>query len=339
MSPPAAAEATAPTRVDLAGGTLDIWPLGLFHPGAMTVNVAIDRRAWARVEVGGTGVVIESKDTPSRVEARDLSELLARPDPPLAAHVLAALGVGSGVRVSTRSRVPPGSGLGGSSAIAVAVAGAAERALGLGLDREALLPLVRDAEVRALGVPTGLQDHAAALHGGVNAVRFERGGTRVERLAADPGRIEEHLLLVDAGQNRFSGLNNWDVFRGQVEGRAGVRDGLGTIARVASAMRGALLQADFERVGGLLREEWSARKTLGPGVSTPEVDRIAAIAEELGGAAKVCGAGGGGMVAVWAAPGARGEGPRERVLEGLGKAGFKVFPARVELLGLEVTAS
>ena len=35
----------APTRVDLAGGTLDIWPLYLFHPGAVTINAAITRYA------------------------------------------------------------------------------------------------------------------------------------------------------------------------------------------------------------------------------------------------------------------------------------------------------
>ncbi len=29
-------------RVDLAGGTLDIWPLGLLHRGARTVNLAVD---------------------------------------------------------------------------------------------------------------------------------------------------------------------------------------------------------------------------------------------------------------------------------------------------------
>ena len=307
---PGQAEATAPTRVDLAGGTLDIWPLGLFHPGAMTVNVAIDRRAWARVEKReGSAVIVESKDALTKVEAPSLSDLLSRPNPPLAAWVLAALGVESGVFVATRSRVPPGSGLGGSSAIAVAVAGAADRAFGLGVPREALAPLVRDAEVRALGVPTGLQDHVAALQGGVNAVRFEGGGARMERLAADPAQIVDHLVLVDAGGVRFSGLNNWDMFRGQVEGAPGVREGLATIARVASQMREALLAARFDLVGPLLAEEWEARKTLGPGVTTPEVDHIARIAAEAGASAKVCGAGGGGMVVVWAAPGGRGEGP------------------------------
>ena len=29
-------------RIDLAGGTLDIWPLGQLHRGARTVNLAID---------------------------------------------------------------------------------------------------------------------------------------------------------------------------------------------------------------------------------------------------------------------------------------------------------
>src|SRR5262249_62374798 len=33
--------ATASCRVDLAGGTLDLWPLYLFHEGAVTVNFAL----------------------------------------------------------------------------------------------------------------------------------------------------------------------------------------------------------------------------------------------------------------------------------------------------------
>ena len=40
--------ASAPTRIDLAGGTLDIWPLYLFHDGAQTLNAAISLRAQLR---------------------------------------------------------------------------------------------------------------------------------------------------------------------------------------------------------------------------------------------------------------------------------------------------
>ena len=39
-------EIKSPTRVDLAGGTLDLWPLNQFVQGATTLNVAID--VWTR---------------------------------------------------------------------------------------------------------------------------------------------------------------------------------------------------------------------------------------------------------------------------------------------------
>src|SRR5215471_779787 len=121
-------ESKAPTRIDLAGGTLDIWPLYLFHPGAVTVNCAIDRRAWCRVETGHAGVRIESKDTLRKVEGRDVSEVLGGGELSLVAHILDALGIESGVSVYTQSRVPSGSGLGGSSALSVAVAAAVSSA-------------------------------------------------------------------------------------------------------------------------------------------------------------------------------------------------------------------
>ena len=37
--------ASAPSRIDLAGGTLDIWPISMLVPGAVTVNLAIELRA------------------------------------------------------------------------------------------------------------------------------------------------------------------------------------------------------------------------------------------------------------------------------------------------------
>ena len=43
---------TAPLRADLAGGTLDIWPLSQLHPGSSTVNVALHIRATARYRAG-----------------------------------------------------------------------------------------------------------------------------------------------------------------------------------------------------------------------------------------------------------------------------------------------
>jgi D-glycero-alpha-D-manno-heptose-7-phosphate kinase len=43
-------ESSAPTRVDLAGGTIDIPPLFLFHENAATVNFAVNLLAHCRIE-------------------------------------------------------------------------------------------------------------------------------------------------------------------------------------------------------------------------------------------------------------------------------------------------
>jgi D-glycero-alpha-D-manno-heptose-7-phosphate kinase len=323
-------EATAPTRIDLAGGTLDIWPIYLFHPGAVTVNCAIDRRAWCRVETGVTGVRIESRDTLAKSEGRDVSEVLLGGGS-LVANILRALGIDTGVKVVTHSRVPAGSGLGGSSALAVAIVAAAARAFGKQLDADSMWPVVRDAEAQNMGVPAGMQDHLAAIHGGVLGIHLEPGRVRAARLQTDPARVEESLLLVDAGVTRFSGINNWDVFKGQIDGNEQVRSSLARIVSAASRLREALVAGRYDDVAPLMDEEWQARKRLAAGVTTPEIDRIAELAREAGGAAKVCGAGGGGMVAVWAIPG-----KREKAEAAIRAAGFKVVPFRVDLRGLEV---
>jgi D-glycero-alpha-D-manno-heptose-7-phosphate kinase len=60
--------ASAPTRIDLAGGTIDIWPLYLFHHGAQTLNAAISLRAHAAVEArDDSRVQIISEDTGKEV--------------------------------------------------------------------------------------------------------------------------------------------------------------------------------------------------------------------------------------------------------------------------------
>lgn len=331
-----AAEATAPCRVDLVGGGLDVWPVYLFHPGAVVVNVAVDRRAWCRVELGGEGVHLESKDSLRKATADRLDDLATDGILGLVAEVLRALGVKSAVRVVTQSRVPEGSGLGGSSAVAVAVAAAVSAVRGRAIDPDRMAPLLRDAHARCLGRPLGSRDLHTALRGGALALHLEPGQVRVEPLAADPARVEESLLLVDSGAPGPEGPNDWDSVKGQVEGNPAIREALATLAGIARDTHEALVEGRFEDVVDLFAREWEARQQLAPGATTPEIDRVAEVARAAGGAAKPCGAGGGRVVAVWAPPGARGPGRREAVGSALTEAGLRAFPARVDLRGLEV---
>ena len=100
-----------------------------------------------------------------------------------------------------------------------------------------------------------------------------------------------------------------------------------SLADVIVATDSAEIKSVVEGFGG--RCEMTGEHTSG-------TDRVAEVARAAGAAAKVCGAGVRGVVAVWAPPGARGPGRREAVTEALGAAGFRVFPARVDLRGLEV---
>src|SRR5918997_1606727 len=71
-------ESTAPTRVDLAGGTIDIWPLYLFHPGATTVNFAISLYASCRIETRDDDrIILESRDRQVAFDTRlaDIEQL------------------------------------------------------------------------------------------------------------------------------------------------------------------------------------------------------------------------------------------------------------------------
>ena len=68
--------ALAPCRVDLAGGTLDIWPLYLFHPGAVTVNFAIDRYTRCSIEtLGASDIRLRSNDLKRTENFASLAEL------------------------------------------------------------------------------------------------------------------------------------------------------------------------------------------------------------------------------------------------------------------------
>src|SRR6202162_4706917 len=72
-------ESRAPTRIDLAGGTLDIWPLYLFHEGAVTVNCAITRYASCVIETAteeSRRIVLIFRDTRRRETFASFDALL-----------------------------------------------------------------------------------------------------------------------------------------------------------------------------------------------------------------------------------------------------------------------
>ena len=120
-------QASAPARIDLAGGTLDLWPLHVLHPGSVTVNLAIDRFAECRVRRASEGLRIILRDRSVEKRADSAAALLADPATALVGSLLEALEIREPLEIEFWSGVPFGSGLGGSSALTVALMGALGR--------------------------------------------------------------------------------------------------------------------------------------------------------------------------------------------------------------------
>ena len=328
---------SAPTRVDLAGGTLDIWPLYLFHDDAQTVNFAVDLRAQCTIETTpGTTIEIESCDLGQHESFVDL-EALTRArhyQLPLAARLIRYFQPNGGFRLVTDCQSPAGAGIAGSSALNIAICGALNRLTERKLSLLALQNVARNVEAQVIRVPTGEQDYFPAMYGGLNSIHLTPGGLVVERLNSDLAAFERRVVLCYTGAPRQSGINNWEVTKRHIDGDRKVIRNFARIAAIARDMRAALQANDWKEVARLLREEWSNRRKNAPGISTPLIDRLIATARRNGGlAAKVCGAGGGGCVFFFTEDGAR-----DRVSQAIAREGARVLDVRVAAKGLTVSA-
>src|SRR3954464_14262780 len=131
--------AKAACRVDLAGGTVDMWPLYLFHEGAMTVNFAVAVMTSCRITpVNDKAITLRSLDTKREESFADLEQLRTARNyqHPLAAHLVRFFAPKHGFVMETHSESPAGAGISGSSALMIATTAALARFTGRDMDKE-----------------------------------------------------------------------------------------------------------------------------------------------------------------------------------------------------------
>jgi len=324
--------ASAPTRIDLAGGTLDIWPLYLFHDGAQTLNAAISLRASCDVRSrGDRRLVIESEDSQQRVEVDHWSQLRDGHDLRLLGRLLHYFRA-EGLELRTRSDSPVGAGIAGSSALNIAVCGALNKWSGGHRTADEIFQIAMNVEAQAIDVPTGAQDYRPAYYGGISAVELGVNGVRRVALNVKPAELQSRIALAYTNASRNSGINNWDVTKRHIDGDAGVQLSFARIRDIAAAMRAALERRDWPEVGRQIAAEWDNRKKLAPGVTTPEIDNMLAAAQRAGAlSGKVCGAGGGGCLFCFADPDAI-----PAVRQALADNGARVLDFTIEAKGLVI---
>lgn len=312
----------APTRIDLAGGTVDIWPLYLFLNQPRTINLGIDLFAETWLDENSPTaraqkVSLRSGDQSSSVEL-SWQELDSYSPPPfLELHVkllrhfkalkqkLGRFDASRGMELTTRAQSPAGAGLGGSSTLSVSMVAALQHwatgSFEVMRDGKQLIEIVRDIETTVIQVPAGMQDYYGAMFGGLQSIHWLPG--TIERNWLDPihlSELQKRLLLFYSGQSRNSGINNWALFKGLIDRQGEVKDQFGQIVDATANLETALLSKDYKKAGQAIAQEWRTRKQLAAGITTPLMDQAFEAAMQAGASAgKICGAGGGGCFFVY----------------------------------------
>ena len=291
------ARATAPVRLDFAGGWTDVPPFSAREGGAV-VTAAIALTAEAEVLPGGTGVtlvaedlgetlVLEAADAASATDKLKLHRAalrLARPD--------------CGLCLRTYCSAPAGSGLGSSGALDVALVAALAAASDNLPDTRAIADAACRLEAVEAGIPGGRQDQFTAAYGGFLLLRFCDPDAEVTPLRMPTGFADElarRIVLCYTGASRFSGATITRVMQAYERGDRKVLGALRRIRDIASEMADALSAGDPARVGALIGENWQQQQALDPAMCTPAMARLEAAlaaAGALGGKAAGSGAGG-----------------------------------------------
>ncbi|HJT52420.1 MAG TPA: GHMP kinase [Candidatus Angelobacter sp.] len=327
--------AHAPCRVDLAGGTMDIWPLYLFHPGAVTVNFAVNVLTRCRIQrLEGKQIRFRSLDTGRAEEFASLDQLCSAKHfkHAIAGYLVRFFAPEGGFELETNSESPAGAGISGSSALMIATTAALTKFSGRQLALEQIREIAQNVEAQIIRVPTGCQDYYPALYGGVSAIHLDPDGIHHEAVRMAAEELDHRFVLAYTGAPRQSGINNWEVFKRHINGDRRIYGNFERIGQIARAMHDAVAHAEWQDVARLLREEWKLRKTNSPRISTPLIEKLVKVASKAGAqAAKVCGAGGGGCVVFLTEPE-----HKERVAVAIRENGGQVLAASVAREGLTV---
>jgi D-glycero-alpha-D-manno-heptose-7-phosphate kinase len=294
----------SPTRVDLAGGTLDCWPLNLFVGDCVTVNLAIDIYTGCELTAhNDKSIHLEIRDLKYENTFKNISELLASSDKNvlLVQKIIEYFKPDYGFRLVTYSMSPVGGGLGGSSSLCISLIKAFNQKRGVTMTTLQMVELAHNLEAKVIHALTGTQDYIPAITAGLNIIHYKSDGISIEPLTVPVEVFSKNMLLIYTGKSHHSGINNWQVIKSVIEKDANTIGALKQIASIAEETANVCRRGDWGQLPQLFRSEFDSRIRLTASFSSPEIEKLKKIVIEAGGqAVKICGAGGGGCVLVWA---------------------------------------
>lgn len=300
MPTPVAVTAHTPVRACDAGGWTDTWFAGhgtvctLAVGPAVTVTVTVDDALPAGtvaldVPAFGDHYAFAVGDQPGRHPLLEAT---------VARHADRAA---AGLRITTTTLVPPGSGLGTSASVVVALVGALEALAGHPVDAAAVARAAHDVETLELGWQSGVQDQLACAHGGALHLAIDiyphARVTPIAIPATARRALAERLVTVYLGRPHASSALHHDAIA-SLGDTASAR--LEPLRRAAQLAAGSLSMGDLDGWAESLTDATEGQRALHPALVSAAADEVWRIARAHGALGwKVNGAGGdGGTVTV-----------------------------------------
>jgi D-glycero-alpha-D-manno-heptose-7-phosphate kinase len=284
-----------PYRVSFAGGGTDLPAFYREEEGAV-LSTAIARHMY---------VTVHRRFEPNIRVAYSKTETVAGVDEvghELVREALRMTGVDEPLEITTIGDVPAGSGMGSSSSLTTGLLTALYGYRGQIVGPERIAREACKIEIDILGKPIGRQDQYAAAYGGMNFIRFHSDDSvsvepvpcRADLLA----ELERRVLVLYTNRTRDANK----ILEKQGAAAKHQRAPMRAMRDLAFAMRKTLTgRGGLDEFAGLLHEGWELKRSLGCGISDPQVDDWYKAARRAGAqGGKLLGAGGGGFLLLMA---------------------------------------
>lgn len=315
-----------PYRVSFFGGSTDypVWYQG--NKGAV-MSTTIDKYCYIMCRWLPPFFEHRHRIVWSQIELPQRVEEIQHPS---IRETLRFMAITEGVEIHHAGDLPARSGVGTSSSFTVGLLHALHALKGNMPDKMQLARGAIYIEQDMVKENVGSQDQVSAAFGGFNRIDFGPGSNiEVHPLPIRKERIEElesHLMLLFTGISRTAS----QIAEEQIKLTPSKGSELGQMYQMVEEGIGILnSDCDIKDFGKLLHEGWKLKRSLSSKIAPPYVDFLYEAAIKLGAVGgKICGAGGGGFMLLFAEPKLQ-----DRIRE---KLGLLHVPFRFEREGSQV---
>lgn len=293
-----------PVRISFFGGGTDYPAYFSRHPGA-TLGTTIDKYTYISVNTLSDFFEYKFRISYSKIELVTALEQIQHPS---VRGCLQHRGIFPLLDVHISSDLPAKTGLGSSSSFTVGFLNALSAMEGKKIPKQRLAEEACYVEQKIIGERVGSQDQFHTAFGGMNIFEFNQSHIKVRPLIISREKkasLQDHLLVFYTGITRFAN----DIVKEQIDKTKNLdndsylRRMYDMVFEAEDIISSASFNEFMPLLGKLLDEGWNLKKQLSSKISNPFIDELYASALSHGAyGGKLCGAGSGGFLALFAPP-------------------------------------